>query len=98
MAKLGGCRINASGKGTVTTVACFSYGAGCHVVINHGNGLETKYMHGNGQFNVKVGDTVEKGQPIMYMGSTGNSTGTHLHFEVVQNGTRLNPESYIKLR
>lgn len=98
MAKRGGCWVNAAGDGTVSTVACYGYGPGCHVVIDHGNGLQTKYFHGNGQFNVKVGDQVKKGQPIMYMGSTGNSTGTHLHFEVVLNGNRLNPENYVKLR
>lgn len=98
MAKRGGCWINAAGSGTVVTAQWGSYGEGYHIVIDHGNGIRTRYLHGNGTFAVKVGDKVSAGQNIMYMGSTGNSTGTHLHFDFMVNGARLNPEAYVRLR
>jgi murein DD-endopeptidase MepM/ murein hydrolase activator NlpD len=73
-------------------------GEGFHVVIDHGNGLWTRYYHGRNQFAVRVGDSVNAGQSILYMGCTGNCTGTHLHFEVVINGRRVNPENYVRVR
>lgn len=98
MAKRGGCWINSAGAGTVVTAKWGSYGEGYYVVIDHGGGVQTRYLHGNGTFAVKVGQQVAAGQNIMYMGTTGNSTGTHLHFDFMVNGARLNPEAYIKLR
>ncbi|HEY8386922.1 MAG TPA: peptidoglycan DD-metalloendopeptidase family protein [Porticoccaceae bacterium] len=65
------------------------------VEINHGEGFITRYAH-NEQNKVKVGDLVEKGQLIAEMGSTGRSTGTHVHFEVHKNGRTVDPSSYIK--
>jgi len=65
------------------------------VEINHGEGFVTRYAH-NEQNKVQVGDLVEKGQLIAAMGSTGRSTGTHVHFEVHKNGRTVDPSSYIK--
>lgn len=69
-------------------------GYGNKVTINHNNGMETVYAHLN-SIDVSVGDIVTKGQKIGVMGSTGNSTGTHLHFEVYENGTLQNPLKYV---
>jgi murein DD-endopeptidase MepM/ murein hydrolase activator NlpD len=98
MSKSGGCWINAAGSGTVEAAGWGSGGVGFHVVINHGGGLKTRYYHGNGRFAVSPGQGVKAGQRIMYMGCSGHCTGTHLHFEVVINGTRVNPEAYVRLR
>ncbi len=64
------------------------------VKIDHQNGYVTYYAH-NSSFAVSVGDVVEKGQTIAYMGSTGNSTGNHCHFEIYKNGVLQNPDNYI---
>lgn len=98
MAKAGGCWENAAAAGTVIRAGWGSGGVGFHVIIDHGNGLKTRYYHGNGSFAVHVGDHVLAGQKIMYMGCTGNCTGTHLHFEIVINEVRVNPENYVRLR
>lgn len=78
------------------TVTCAQYvnGYGNYIEITHDNGFETAYAHCN-SIVVKVGDRVEKGQLIAYVGSTGNSTGPHLHFEVKVNGELLNPLDYV---
>jgi murein DD-endopeptidase MepM/ murein hydrolase activator NlpD len=73
----------------------WSTGYGYNVIINHGNGLETLYGHAS-KLLVKTGDTVSRGQVIALIGSTGWSTGPHLHMEVRVNGVRKNPISYIK--
>ena len=70
-----------------------SYGK--RIVISHGNGLTTLYAHMS-QLNVSVGTNVSKGDLIGIMGSTGNSTGVHLHFEVQQYGRLLNPLNYLR--
>lgn len=98
MARSGGCWINASKAGTVTQAQWSSGGQGFMITIDHGGGLATRYYHGNGNFAVGVGQRVSAGQTIMYMGNTGYSFGTHLHFEVLVNGVRVNPEYYVKLR
>lgn len=98
MAKNGGCWINASAAGTVTKAQWGSGGEGFYITIDHGNGVWTRYYHGNGNFAVGVGQRVSAGQSIMYMGNTGYSFGTHAHFEVVINGVRVNPENYVRLR
>jgi len=70
--------------------------AGNMVKIDHGNGFQTRYLHlAYGTVSVNLGDKVEKGQVIGYMGNTGNSFGAHLHFEVLKNGNRINPTSYL---
>jgi murein DD-endopeptidase MepM/ murein hydrolase activator NlpD len=69
-------------------------GFGEMVEINHGNGLATRYCH-NEKLLVKQGDMVSKGQEVALMGSTGHSTGPHLHFEVLKNGTQVDPLHFI---
>ena len=69
-------------------------GYGKLIEINHGNGYVTRYGH-NQHHLVEVGETVKKGQQIAMMGSTGRSTGPHVHFEVLHNGKRVNPAKYI---
>ncbi len=69
-------------------------GYGRMVVIRHDDGLETRYAHLSKSL-VKAGDTVEAGQPIAEVGSTGRSTGPHLHFEVRRNGRAIDPNPYI---
>lgn len=67
---------------------------GNHVIIDHMNGYKTLYGHLS-SYSVKVGQIVEKGEKIGIMGSTGDSTGTHLHFEVIKNGSVENPLKYL---
>ena len=83
----------AAAAGTVL-IAGWSNSAGNWVVINHGNGLVTKYMH-HSSLCVSTGQYVEKGQQIGYVGSTGQSTGPHLHFQVELNGVPVSPDSYM---
>ncbi len=64
------------------------------IIISHGNGIESYYAHCN-ELYAKVGQRVEKNTVISTVGSTGNSTGPHLHLEIRQNGTTLNPENYV---
>lgn len=71
------------------------YGYGNLVEINHGNGYVTRYGH-NSKLLVKVGETVKKGQAIALMGSTGRSTGPHVHFEVWRNGHVVDPLKYVQ--
>ena len=70
-------------------------GYGKLVEINHGNGYTTRYAH-NREVLVKVGEAVKKGQVIAEMGSTGRSTGPHVHFEVLRDGRTVNPAKYIR--
>jgi len=69
-------------------------GFGNTVIISHGGGLTTLYAH-NTQNLVRVGDTVTRGQQIALVGTTGHSTGNHLHFEVRQDGTPVNPLPFL---
>ena len=78
----------------VVTVASRRGGYGNLLQINHGNGYETRYGH-NRKLVVKVGERVHKGQLIAEMGSTGRSTGPHVHFEVWHDGKAVNPAAYI---
>ncbi len=88
-----GQAINAADGGTVTYAGWMS-GYGYLVIIDHGNGYETYYGH-NSKLLVSVGDKVYKGQRIANMGSTGNSTGNHCHFEIRLYGTARNPLNYL---
>lgn len=81
-----------SGK---VTFSGWNGGYGNLVIIDHGNGFETYYGH-NSKNLVKVGDKVDKGDVIAKVGSTGNSTGPHCHFEIRVNGKPINPLNYIK--
>lgn len=88
-----GTPIYAAAAGTVTS-AGYSGNAGNLIIINHGNGLQTYYMHCH-KIYVKAGQKVSKGQNIAIVGTTGNSTGPHLHFQVMSGGTPVNPQNYL---
>ncbi len=88
-----GTPIRAALPGTVT-VSQYNSSYGYYVMIDHGNGLSTLYGH-NSQLLAQVGQTVEAGDIISLSGSTGRSTGPHLHFEVRVNGERTNPRYYL---
>jgi murein DD-endopeptidase MepM/ murein hydrolase activator NlpD len=81
--------------GGVVTYAGERHGYGNMVEVNHGNGLITRYGHAE-ETLVGVGETVAKGQAVALMGSTGRSTGPHVHFEVLKNGRKVNPLKYVK--
>ena len=88
-----GANVVAAASGTVITNS-YGSGYGYYVTISHGNGLSTLYSHLSSSA-VNVGDTVSKGQVVGYVGSTGNATTPHLHFEVFVNGVRVNPERWL---
>ncbi len=88
-----GTSIKAAAGGTVIT-SQYNRSYGYYVVISHGNGLSTLYAHCS-QLFVSVGDTVSQGETIAAVGSTGDSTGNHLHFEVRVNGSHTNPWNYV---
>lgn len=89
-----GTSIRAALTGTVTVSTYNQGGYGYYVMIDHGGGLATLYGHCS-QLLARVGQTVEAGDVIALSGSTGRSTGPHLHFEVRVNGERTNPRSYL---
>ncbi len=89
-----GTPIVATADGVVEYAGWNSGGYGNMVDINHGNGLMTRYGHAS-QVVVSAGQHVKRGQLIAYMGSTGFSTGPHVHYEVHVNGNRVNPISYL---
>ncbi len=88
-----GSAILASASGVVTT-STYSKSAGNYIVLAHGNGTSTVYMHASALL-VSVGETVEQGEVIAKVGSTGYSSGNHLHFGVIKNGSYVNPLNYI---
>ncbi len=91
-----GTPVIASKSGRVEVVQRSNSGYGYMVLINHGDGYKTRYAHMvKGSITVSVGDYVDAGQTIGKVGSTGNSTGPHLHFEVIYNGETYNPANYI---
>jgi murein DD-endopeptidase MepM/ murein hydrolase activator NlpD len=79
----------------VVTWSADRYGFGMLVEINHGNGYSTRYAH-NEENLVAVGEEVKKGQTVALMGETGRATGPNLHFEVLKNGQRVNPVTFIR--
>lgn len=87
--------VAAADGGAVTLVEYLRYGYGHYVIIDNGGGLATLYAHMS-EIYVKPGDRVARGQIIGRMGSTGRSTGTHLHFEVRKNGVAVNPLPFLK--
>lgn len=90
-----GTPIKAVAAGTVT-VSSYGYngGYGNYVIISHGNGVQTVYGHCT-SLNVSVGQKVSQGQQIATVGSTGRSTGNHLHLEIRVNGVAQNPQNYL---
>ena len=88
-----GSRIKSSGT---VIVADWYGGYGNAVVISHGGGISTLYGHGT-TILVEEGQYVTRGTPVMTVGSTGNSTGPHAHFEVRVNGNPMNPLDYVSI-
>ena len=88
--------IVAAASGTVEVAGSTGNSYGLQVLINHGNGVKTRYAHClSGSIVVRPGQYVSAGQKIAKIGSTGNSTGPHLHFEVIVNGKFVNPLNYV---
>lgn len=88
-------RVYAADDGTVVQSGWNNSGYGNMILIDHGNGMRTRYGH-NSKVFVSVGQEVKRGDVIAMVGTTGRSTGTHLHFEVVVNGQHVNPLKYVK--
>ena len=88
-----GSNVTAAGAGIVTWSGK-RYGFGNLIEIDHGNGYLTRYAH-NKENLVDVGDRIEKGQAIAVIGSTGRSTGLHVHFEVLHQGKKVNPKKFL---
>jgi murein DD-endopeptidase MepM/ murein hydrolase activator NlpD len=89
-----GYAIYAADGGTVVLVSWLTYSYGYHIIIDHGNGLETLYAHMS-EIEVEVGQVVTQGQEVGKVGTTGRVTGPHLHFEVLENGVHRNPFNYL---
>lgn len=90
-----GTPIYATGPGIVTKSG-WGTGYGQYVEINHGNGYITRYAHAS-RLIARVGDQVKAGEHIANVGCTGRCTGPHLHYEVVKDGQRKNPSSYLAM-
>jgi hypothetical protein len=90
-----GANVYAADSGVVVYAAGIGGGYGLMVMIDHGNGFHTLYAH-NSQILVSCGQGVRKGQLISYAGSTGNSTGAHLHFEIRYMGNFVNPHDFVR--
>lgn len=93
IAAANGTPIKVVADGTVS-YAAYHYSYGNLLIINHANGVQTYYAHCS-RLNVSVGQSVSQGQTIAAVGSTGNSTGPHLHLEIRVNGTAQNPQNYL---
>ena len=91
-----GTKVRAAAEGVVE-LAYFSESYGYNILINHNNGFKTRYAHLS-EVEVSKGEKVEQSQVIALSGSTGFSTGPHLHFEVVKDGKRVNPIEYVSNR
>lgn len=97
LAAYGGTPIYAAAAGKITVAVPIDRGGyGLWIEIEHSDGTRTRYAHCNDIY-VKVGDTVKQGQTIAEVGTTGSSTGNHLHFEVLVSGSTQNPINYISL-
>ena len=88
-----GTEIYATGRGVAEAVEKNSWGYGNEVVLNHGFGYKTRYAHMS-SYVVEIGDTVQRGDLLGFVGSTGKSTGPHLHYEVIKDGHKVNPINY----
>ncbi len=89
-----GTEIYSTGDGRVSSIRSSKRGLGNHVIIDHGFGYQTVYAHLNGFNNLRVGQTVKRGDVIGFVGSTGLSTAPHLHYEVHLNGKKVDPANY----
>lgn len=87
--------IMSADAGTVVTVEKQRFGYGWHVIVDHGNGYSTLYAHMSDIY-VSAGQPVSKGSVIGKVGSTGRSSGPHLHFEIMKNGVKLNPLGFFR--
>jgi murein DD-endopeptidase MepM/ murein hydrolase activator NlpD len=88
-----GTPVYATGDGVVEIAGSEGDGYGNKVVINHGYGYHTLYGH-NSKIKVRAGQHVKRGETIALVGSTGKSTGAHLHYEVWKNGQKINPINF----
>lgn len=88
-----GTEVYATGDGYIEEIEDKRWGYGKSIIINHGFGYKTRYAHLSA-FKVKVGQKVKRGELIGLIGSTGKSTGPHLHYEVVKDGEKVNPIGY----
>nr|WP_262987298.1 M23 family metallopeptidase [Lishizhenia tianjinensis] len=88
-----GAEVYSTGDGVVVEVVTNSWGYGKEIVIDHGFGYRTRYAHLS-KFEVKRGDKVKRGDLIGLVGSTGKSTGPHLHYEVEKDGHKVNPVNF----
>jgi murein DD-endopeptidase MepM/ murein hydrolase activator NlpD len=88
-----GTEIYTTADGTVDRVENSNWGYGKNIIINHGYGYKTLYAHMSA-FSVTLGQKVKRGQLIGLVGNTGMSTGPHIHYEVIKNGTKVNPVNY----
>lgn len=88
-----GTEVHVTGDGVVETVNYSYQGYGNEIIVNHGYGYKTRYAHLS-RFKVRPGQKVVRGEVIGYSGSTGKSTGPHLHYEVLKNGNAVNPAYY----
>jgi len=89
-----GTTIVAAESGTVTLSGNYGNGYGNYVIIDHGNNVRTLYAHCS-SLSVSEGQYVSQGEAIAKVGNTGNSTGPHLHLEIIVNGSRYNPQYYV---
>ena len=90
-----GVPVFSTGDGTIELSQMTFGGFGNLVVINHGNGYKTRYAHLDA-FTIKRGDKVKRGETIGFMGNSGRSAGTHLHYEVLKNGVQVNPIGFFE--
>lgn len=91
-----GTPLYATKSGTVTKSQCgWNGGYGCYVLVDHGGGVKSLYAHAS-RLYVSPGERVSQGQTIAAMGSTGRSTGSHVHFEILVNGRKVNPFRYVR--
>lgn len=88
-----GTDVYATGNGVVVDVSSSQRGLGKHITIDHGFGYTSTYAHLS-NFNVRVGQRVQRGDIIGYVGSTGMSVANHLHYEIKLNGVNVDPVNY----
>jgi murein DD-endopeptidase MepM/ murein hydrolase activator NlpD len=92
-----GCIISSVESGVVEFAGWIDDGSGYTVIINHGDGIVSKLLHGNGEFIVSEGDLVQKGEKVMGIGCTGLCTGTHVHVTIEKNGIATDPNNPSRL-